>query len=163
MLTGAGDELQGIKRGILELADVVAVNKADGSNAAAAAHVRSELERALELVRPPGDDGWQPRVVTTSGQSGSGLDELWAIIEEHRTELSASGELERRRRRQLLSWLWSLVDEGLRLAVREHPRVAACLPGLEADVLEGRTTPTAAAERVLEAFVGGTGRVKGEE
>jgi LAO/AO transport system kinase len=163
MLTGAGDELQGIKRGILELADVVAVNKADGSNAAAAAHVRSELERALELVRPPGDDGWQPRVVTTSGQSGSGLDELWAIIEEHRTELSASGELERRRRRQLLSWLWSLVDEGLRLAVREHPRVAASLPGLEADVLEGRTTPTVAAERVLEAFVGGTGRVKGEE
>ena len=163
MLAGAGDELQGIKRGILELADVIAVNKADGANVAAAELARSELERAIELLRPTVEDGWQPRVVTTSGSSGAGLDELWATIEAHRVQLAESGELDRRRSRQLLSWLWSLVDEGLRRAVREHPRVAASLRGLEADVLEGRTTPTAAAERILEALVGGMGRVKGED
>jgi LAO/AO transport system kinase len=163
MLAGAGDELQGIKRGILELADVIAVNKADGGNLESAGHARTELERALRLLRPAADGGWSPTVVMTSGRTGSGLDELWSIVEEHRARLGASGELERRRRSQLLSWLWSLVDEGLRRAVREHPRVAASLPGLEADVLEGRTTPTAAAERLLEAFVGGASRVRSEE
>jgi LAO/AO transport system kinase len=162
MLTGAGDELQGLKRGILELADIIAVNKADGANIAAAEHVRSELERAIELLRPSGEDGWRPRVVTTSGRSGSGLDELWAIVEAHRAHLRAKGELEQRRQRQLLSWMWSLVNEGLRDAVREHPVVAASLASLEADVLAGRTTATAAAERILGEFVDGAGRVKGE-
>ncbi len=152
MLTGAGDELQGIKRGILELADVIAVNKADEANLAAAEHLRAELERALELLRPAGDDGWRPRVVATSGRTGAGLDELWAIVEAHRAQLVASGDLSRRRRRQLLGWMWSLVDEGLRAAVREHPGVATSLTQLEDAVLACRTTPTAAAEAILSAF-----------
>jgi LAO/AO transport system kinase len=152
MLTGAGDELQGIKRGILELADLIAVNKADGDNVTAAEHARSELERAIELLRPPDDDGRRPQVVTTSGRTGAGLDELWAIIEAHRAGLEASGVLERRRQRQLLSWMWSLVDEGLSAAVRKHPDVAGTLREIEADVLDGRTTPTAAAERILRTF-----------
>ncbi len=152
MLTGAGDELQGIKRGILELADVIAVNKADGANTEAAERARTELERALAILRPAGDDGWRPRVVTSSGSTGAGLDEVWKIIEEHRAVMEADGGLERRRQQQLLGWMWEMVDEGLQNAVREHPRVAETLASLESDVLEGRTTPSAAAENILKIF-----------
>jgi LAO/AO transport system kinase len=151
-LAGAGDELQGIKRGILELADLIAINKADGDNLAAAELARSEFERALGILRPADEDGWTPKVVTSSGQSGDGLDEIWEIISEHHELLSGNGELERRRRRQLLGWMWSLVDEGLRVAVREHSEVATTLADVEQDVLEGRTTPSAAAGKILEAF-----------
>ena len=151
-LTGAGDELQGIKRGILELADLIAVNKADGDNLQAAELTRTEFERALEILRPAGEDGWKLRVVTSSGQSGAGLDEIWQIICEHRELLTGNGELDKRRRRQLLSWMWSLVDEGLRSAVRENPMVADVLASLEEDVLHGEITPTTAAERILKPF-----------
>jgi LAO/AO transport system kinase len=151
-LTGAGDELQGIKRGILELADLISINKADGENLEAAQRVRAELERALTILRPRGDDGWTPRVVTSSGQSGKGLDEIWAIIGEHHALLSANGELQLRRQRQLLDWMWSLVDEGLRSAVREHAEVASKVENLEHEVLHGHITPTAAAEQILDAF-----------
>jgi LAO/AO transport system kinase len=151
-LTGAGDELQGIKRGILELADLIAVNKADGANLEAAEQARSELDRAIEILRPAGEDGWKPRVVTSSGLTGAGLDEIWEIILKHHKLFTDSGELEERRKRQLLGWMWSLVDDGLRAAVREHPDVASILEDLELDVLDGRATATAAAERLLDAF-----------
>jgi LAO/AO transport system kinase len=152
MLTGAGDELQGIKRGILELADVIAVNKADGANAKAAEHARAELERALAILRPAGDDGWTPRVVTSSGNTGVGLDDVWRLIEEHRAVMDADGGLERRRRKQLLGWMWEMVDEGLRIAVREHPEVDATIEELEKAILDLRLTPTAAAENILKSF-----------
>jgi LAO/AO transport system kinase len=151
-LAGAGDELQGIKRGILELADLIAINKADGDNVQAAENARSEFARALGILRAAEESGWTPRVVACSGRTGDGLDEIWRIITEHDDLLSASGELEKRRRRQLLGWMWSLVDEGLRSAVREHPEVANILAILEKNVLEGRTTPTSAAEKILNAF-----------
>ena len=151
-LTGAGDELQGIKRGILELADLISINKADGDNIDAANGARTAFERALAILRPESEDGWQPRVVTSSGHTGVGLDEIWQIIGEHHEQLAATGELERRRQRQLLGWMWSMVDEGLRSAVREHPQVAGRLESLEEDVLEGRTTATAAADDILELF-----------
>ncbi len=149
-LAGAGDELQGIKRGILELADLIAINKADGDNLAAAELARAEFERALGILRT--EDDWKPRVVTSSGQTGSGLDEIWAIIREHHDLLSANGELDRRRQRQLLNWMWSLVDEGLRAAVRDQPEVAETIAALEDDVLQGRATATSAAETILNAF-----------
>jgi LAO/AO transport system kinase len=149
-LAGAGDELQGIKRGILELADLIAINKADGDNIPAAELARAEFERALGILRSEGE--WQPKVVTSSGRTGSGLDEIWAILREHHDLMSANGELDRRRRRQLLGWMWSLVDEGLRAAVREHPDVSATLSSLEEAVLQGRTTPTSAAEKILNVF-----------
>jgi LAO/AO transport system kinase len=151
-LAGAGDELQGIKRGILELADLIAINKADGDNLQAAELARAEFERALEILRPSDESGWTPRVVTSSGQTGAGLDEIWRTIGEHRELLSANGELEERRKQQLLGWMWSLVDEGLRSAARGHPDVANTIAGLEEDVLSGRTTPTTAAERILNTF-----------
>jgi LAO/AO transport system kinase len=151
-LAGAGDELQGIKRGILELADLIAINKADGDNLQAAELARAEFERALEILRPTDESGWKPRVVTSSGRTGAGLDEIWKIIGEHHQLLSASGELENRRRRQLLGWMWSLIDEGLRSAVRANLEVAHILAALEGDVLEGRTTPTVAADQILSTF-----------
>ena len=149
-LAGAGDELQGIKRGILELADLIAINKADGDNLQAAELARAEFERALGILRA--EDDWQPKVVTCSGLTGSGLDEIWRLITEHHDLLSSNNELAKRRKRQLLGWMWSLVDEGLRSAVREHPEIARSIAALEKDVLEGRTTPTSAAERILRAF-----------
>ena len=151
-LAGAGDELQGIKRGIFELADLIAINKADGDNLRAAELARVEFERALEILRPADESGWKPQVVTSSGLTGEGLDAIWRLIAEHHELLSANGFLERRRNRQLLGWMWSLVDEGLRSAVREQSGIAAKLPSLDQDVLEGKTTPTAAAEQILDAF-----------
>ena len=149
-LAGAGDELQGIKRGILELADLIAINKADGDNLQAAELARAEFGRALGILRS--EEVWQPKVVTCSGHTGAGLEEIWEIVTEHHDLLSGNGELEKHRNRQLLGWMWSLVDEGLRAAVREHAQVADTLAALEEDVLEGRTTPTAAAEKILDAF-----------
>jgi LAO/AO transport system kinase len=152
-LTGAGDELQGIKRGILELADIVAVNKADGNNLAAARRTRAELERALQILRPGGREiDWAPRVITASGLTGEGLDEVWSLIEEHRTQLTPSGAFDERRRQQKRQWMWSLVDEGLRTAIREHDAASALATRLEQEVVEGETTATRAAERILEAF-----------
>jgi len=150
-LAGAGDELQGIKRGILELADLIAINKADGANVQPAELARAEFERALGILRT--EDGWKPRVVTCSGQTGAGLEEIWQLVSEHHRLLASSGELEERRRRQLLGWMWSLVDEGLRSAVREHSEVSKSLRALEEAVLEGKTTPTVAAEAILSAFI----------
>ena len=151
-LAGAGDELQGIKRGILELADLISINKADGDNLPAAELARAEFDRALGILRS--EDGWKPRVVTSSGHTGAGLDKIWQIISEHHELLSGNSELEKRRKQQLLGWMWSLVDEGLRSAVRGHPRVADTLEALEQDVLEGRITATSAAEQILGAFGG---------
>jgi LAO/AO transport system kinase len=147
-LAGAGDELQGIKRGILELADCIAINKADGDNLHAAELARNEFERALAILRSESEEGWTPKVVTSSGQTGDGLAEIWQLIVEHRALLTDSGALERRRQRQALGWMWSLVDEGLRSAVRAHPWVE----DLETDVLGGNITPTAAAAQILNSF-----------
>jgi len=151
-LAGAGDELQGIKRGILELADLIAINKADGDNLQAAEFARAEFERAIGILRPEDNDGWKPRVVTSSGQTGDGLEEIWEIIGQHREMLMGSGGLEEQRRHQLLGWMWSLVDEGLRAAVREHPEIAKTLADLEEKVLRGKSTPTSAAEKILKTF-----------
>jgi LAO/AO transport system kinase len=152
MLSGAGDELQGIKRGILELADVLAINKADGANRTAAARARTELERALAILRPPAAHGWAPRVVTCSAREREGLAEIWDLVQEHRRLLEGTGRFADKRRRQRLSFMWSLVEEALKAALHEHAEVAALLPGLERDVLAGRTTPTRAAELILAAF-----------
>ena len=154
LVEGHYDEVKGIKRGILELADLFAINKADGDNLKSANRGRVELERALQILRPAReDDVWSPRVVTSSGLTGDGLDEIWEMVAEHRQRLDDAGVFDDRRRAQGLQWMWTLVEEGLRAAAREHPDVAELIPKLEAEVVEGRTTPTAAAERVLRNFL----------
>ncbi len=151
-LAGAGDGLQGIKRGILELADLIAINKADGDNRAAAQRARAEFEGALQILRPKVEGRWRPRVVTSSAVTGDGLEEIHDLIVEHRRLMEGNGRLEATRRGQALHWMWSLVDEGLRAAVREHPDVMRHIDALERDVVEGATTATAAAEEILAAF-----------
>ncbi len=155
-LAGAGDELQGIKRGILELADLIAINKADGDNRAAAERARAEFESALHILRPAGDGRWVPKVVTTSAVTGDGLDEIHGLIVEHRRLRESTGQFGAARRRQALHWMWSLVDEGVRAAVREHPEIKRRIERLERDVVDGAMSATAAAEEILAAFgIGG--------
>lgn len=148
-----GDELQGIKRGILEVVDVLAVNKADGDHLAAARRARQQYLSALKVVRPT-DAGWRPPVLLTSGLEGSGLDALWQSLEDHRTHLEQSGTLAERRRRQQRQWMWSLVEEELLTSFRRHPEVRARLAELEAQVEKGELPPTLAASRLLAAFRG---------
>lgn len=150
-LPGAGDELQGIKRGVLELADAVAVNKADGDNLTRAQRAASEYDGALAVLRPVNAE-WKPRVLLCSASVGTGLGEIWDAILAHRRALSDTGRLAARRREQMLRWMWSTVDDHLRVAVRRHLGVRDELPILESDVLSGRLLPSLAAARVLKAF-----------
>ncbi|RJS22642.1 methylmalonyl Co-A mutase-associated GTPase MeaB [Corallococcus sp. H22C18031201] len=152
MLAGAGDELQGIKRGILEVADMLAINKADGDNEPRAERARAEYRAALHLMRP----GAEPEVTTCSAMEGTGIAKLWASVETQVGRREASGELGRRRRSQQVGWMWAMVQDGLRAALRAHPQVSTLVPALEADVREGRATPTSAALRVLDAFLPST-------
>ena len=151
LLAGAGDELQGIKRGIMEIADMIAIGKADGGNEAAAKLAKVELERALHYMTPA-QPFWTPPVHVCSALTGAGLDELWSDIEEHHRLFTEHGELERRRRRQRLEWMWSVIDRRLLESLRRHPDVQKALPGLERRVLEEEVGPTWAAEQILEAY-----------
>lgn len=153
LLSGAGDELQGIKKGILELADLLAVNKADGDNRQAAQMAQREYEAAMRYL-PSRSTSWQPPVLAVSGLTGQGLEELWGCVEDHRTLMSASGELEDRRREQNRAWMWSLIEERLEETFLSDRRVQSSLPELEKRVLEGSLTPTGAAESLLEIFTG---------
>jgi LAO/AO transport system kinase len=148
---GAGDELQGIKKGVLELADALVVNKADGDQRAAAERTLADHAQALDLLRPP-SPSWRPRALAASAATGEGIAAVWETIEAHRAALSASGELEARRREQARTWMWTLVEEGLREAFRRHPAVAARIEAVERDVESLRTTPAAAARSLLDAF-----------
>jgi LAO/AO transport system kinase len=148
---GSGDELQGIKKGVLELADGLVVNKADGDGRASADRTRHDYERAIGLLRPLSPT-WRPRVLAASGLTGEGVDAVWQMVLGHRDALGATGEAVARRRDQTRAWMWSLVDEGLRRAFRAHPDVSSRIPELEKDVQDLRTTPARAARVLLDAF-----------
>ncbi|TVQ96144.1 MAG: methylmalonyl Co-A mutase-associated GTPase MeaB [Deltaproteobacteria bacterium] len=153
MLTGAGDELQGIKRGIVEMADILAVNKADGANAQRAEAAARSTERALRLL-PPRPGAWRPPVLTCSAIEGHGLDRLWDEVVRHRERLEEKGELDRLRARQRGHWMWSLIDHALHHRLRTSPRAAAVLDEVEQSVLDGGTPPSDAARRVVDALFG---------
>jgi LAO/AO transport system kinase len=149
---GAGDELQGIKRGIIELADVVVVNKNDGELAPAAKTTATDYSSALRLVRSK-IQAWTPRVVLVSALEGTGIDELWSTVEEFRSTLDGTGELDRRRAEQAREWMWSEVSESLMEALRKDERVAEMADRLEAAVTDGELAPAAAARQILDAFL----------
>lgn len=151
MLPGAGDELQGIKRGLMELADVLAVNKADGDMKPAALRAARDLRIALRMLHS-GDARWIPPVLTCSGLTGEGVDDVWNAVLEHRAMLKAEGLLEKKRREQSEQWMWRLVDMGLRDAMRRDPRVRDLLGTLRGEVADGSTSPVTAARRLLSAF-----------
>jgi LAO/AO transport system kinase len=147
MLPGAGDELQGIKRGILELADMIAVNKADGEGAARAAAAAAEYRAALQILQPASPD-WRPPVVLISGLADQGLDAMWALIEEHRDRGEASGERARRRRGQQVKWFRTMLEERFLARLQADPRVKARLSGLEAAVAAGSLLAESAVEEI---------------
>jgi LAO/AO transport system kinase len=152
MLAGAGDELQGIKKGILELADALAINKADGDNVDRAKRAAAEYRSALRLFRHTAE--WEPLVVTVSALEERGMDEVWRIVEEHRARLGASGVLARKRQEQQRTWLWSMIEDGLRGQFLARDDVKRLLPEMEKAVAAGHLTPTQAARRLLEAGQG---------
>ena len=139
--------------GLLELADMIAVNKADGDNARAARTAARDYSAALRLTQPA-SASWTPQVVTCSGLTGEGLPELWARIEEHREALTASGEWDERRRGQQLAWMWAMVEDRLLAALHADSAVLDVLADAERRVLDGVETPSAAADRILDAFGG---------
>ncbi len=149
MLAGAGDELQGIKKGVLELADAIAINKADGNNIAKAEKAKIEYVNALNLLTPSSKI-WSPPVLTCSAVTLDGIDDIWQTILDHKKKLEISGELGEKRRKQALDWLWALVEEGLRERFYRNPDVERVLPTIVKAVEKGDTAPTAAAHRLLD-------------
>ena len=147
-LPGAGDELQGIKKGVIELADAIAVNKADGPGRDRASAAAADYRAALQIL-VPADAPWRPPVMLVSGLTGSGLDDLWAKVREHRGLLSERGELTAKRRRQDLGWMWALVDERLRARLRSDPALKDRLPAIEGAVASLAMSPAAAADEVV--------------
>ncbi|MCW2523495.1 MAG: putative GTPase [Frankiales bacterium] len=154
-LARTGDHLQGMKRGILELADVVAVNKADGEHELEAKRAARELAGALRLLRGGGDD-WLPTVLTCSGLSALGLDDVWKQLERHRTHLLDTGEFAVKRQQQLVAWTRSMVRDQL-LAVLDTPRGRALVADQERQVLAGELTPDLAARNIVEGLANYSG------
>jgi LAO/AO transport system kinase len=150
-LARTGDQLQGIKRGILELADVIAVNKADGPGAEDARRAARDLAQAIRLLRGRGNE-WTVPVLTCAGLTGEGLDEVWAKLVEHQERMRGTGAFDERRRSQQVRWTWQLVRAELEHRLRVHPGVRAAVPDLEKAVLAGELTPALAARQVLDTF-----------
>ena len=151
MIPGAGDELQGVKRGIIEMIDAIAINKADGENKGRADRARVEYASALHLFPAPAS-GWTPRVVTCSALTGDGVTELWNMVLEHRAFFEQGGKLAALRSRQALDWMRELVFFGLERDFRDNANVKRRLPELEEAVRHGRSTPFAASRELLALF-----------
>jgi len=148
MITGAGDELQGIKKGILELADAVAINKADGDNAAKAEKTRKELEMALHLMQPSFLT-WAAPVMTCSAITRAGLKAIWETVLDHHQRMAASGDLQAKRKSQSLEWMWALIQDGLQERFHRHPEIRRQLDRTIAQVRQGEMGPTTAARELL--------------
>jgi LAO/AO transport system kinase len=151
LLGGAGDELQGMKRGIIEMTDLVAINKADGNNRRKAEQARREYQNALRLFPEP-ESGWTPRVVTCSAHAREGIVEIWDAVAEHDAWSKETGYFERNRRDQVKSWMYEMIEHGLEQQFHGNRMVRASLPGYERDVVEGRMTSFRAAQRLLEIY-----------
>ena len=152
LLPGGGDQLQGIKRGIMELADLILINKADGDTEALAAQSAIEYRNALQLLRPRSPD-WKVEVQTCSARDNIGVADAWAVIKRHQDTLQSSGELASRRAEQARSWLWSEVKDSLLADLTENAEVRKHIKDLEEAASEGRMSAAAAAERLLEIYL----------
>ena len=146
-LPNSGDDLQAIKKGIVEIADIVVFNKAD-IDPHAAAFAKSQMKTAMTMLHPTSPN-WRPPVLTISALAKQGIPEFWAEIERYRSIMTNSGELDGKRRKQSVDWMWNMIDSGLRHYFREFPAVHSALPGMSHDVAEGRMTPGSAAQKLL--------------
>ena len=151
MLPGAGDELQGLKKGIVELADMIAVNKADGDNVDRARLAAAEYRGALNILTPQSAT-WSPPVVTYSALTGDGISELWDHVTDHRARIAKTGELDARRREQQVRWMWTMLEDRIHLRLKTDASLKAKLPRIEADVAAGRLSPMLAVEEIAQAL-----------
>jgi LAO/AO transport system kinase len=147
MLPGAGDELQGIKKGVLEIADMIAVNKAEGEGRNRAVAAAGEYRAALHIMQAASPN-WSPPVVLISGRENQGLDAMWEQVVEHRRRFLASGEFAQKRRNQQKKWMWTMLEARLFARLRSDPQVRALLPQLERKVADGELSPTLAVEDI---------------
>jgi len=148
MLSGAGDELQGIKRGVLELADAIAITKADSDNIEKAKNAAKIYETTMHMLQPTSPN-WDPPVLTCSALDMIGIVEIWQMVIKYHKKFTASGELEQKRQKQALDWLWSLVEEGLRERFDTNPEIKKRLRRIARAVEKGETSPTRAADKLL--------------
>ncbi len=153
LITGGGDELQGIKKGVIELADALVINKADGENKGAAGALRADYERVMHYLHPA-TEGWTTPVCACSSLHGEGIAGIWDVMSRFQKETQSSGLFGTRRRRQLIEWVQSMVDERLRHQFSHNDRVRTLYPQVEKDLLEGRTTAAGAVEHLMRAFEG---------
>lgn len=151
MLPGAGDELQGIKKGVLEIADLIAVNKADGDNEARARDAASDYKAALRILSA-NSGAWTPEVITISGRENIRLDALWARVLACRKAREKSGEFAERRAGQQVRWMWDMVEARFRERLAEHPQLAERVPALEGEVAKGELAPTLAADEIAKVL-----------
>jgi GTPase len=149
MLPGAGDELQGIKKGLVELADMIAINKADGDNIKRANQAAADYRGALHILTPRSEH-WQPPVITYSALTGAGIAELWQKILDHRSTTTESGDFAVRRREQQVKWMWSMLEQRMLARLRADASVRSKVKKLETEVADGRVTPAVAAEQIAE-------------
>lgn len=148
LLAGGGDDLQGIKKGIIELADMIAINKADGDNMRRAESAANEYRGALQIFTPA-NATWFPPVVTVSGRDNRGLQELWGKVVEHREKMKATCEFANRRQNQSVSWMRDMIEARMMAALKANPQVAAELDGIESSVRQGTLLPTLAVDRIM--------------
>jgi LAO/AO transport system kinase len=151
MLPGAGDELQGIKKGVIELADMIAVNKADGDNIPRAKAAAAEYRAALHILKPASAN-WSPPVVTYSAMTGDGLTAIWQSICDYRDMSTKFGELVAKRRSQQVAWMWSMLEERLFAKLRSDPELKSRLPQIEKQVAAGKLSPMLAVEEIAGAM-----------
>ena len=154
-LPNAGDDLQAIKKGVMELADLVAINKAD-IDAIAAQRAQLQITAAMQLLGMFGshdEKNWHPKALLLSALKGQGVDQFWAAVTQFKTLQSANGKLAARRQQQSLAWMWERIDSGLKQAFRQHPQVQQLLPQLTQEVLQGRMAASTAARNMLLAHM----------
>lgn len=151
VLTGAGDDLQGIKKGIMELADAIVVNKADGDNLARATVAQGEYERMIEFIRPA-TDGWKTHAYKCSAMTHDGLPELWAVMKKFERVTKESGAFETRRKKQVLSWVSSMIDEHLHNLFYDDKMIQGRLPLVKQAVLNGIVSPSQAVTELIKVF-----------
>ncbi|MGG1674998.1 methylmalonyl Co-A mutase-associated GTPase MeaB [Neobacillus sp. NRS-1170] len=159
LITGAGDELQGMKKGVVELADAIVVNKADGDNKMKAANVKTEFNRILHFLEPA-TPGWISQANTCSALNGEGLEDIWSMIRSFRQNTISSGYFHERRKKQKLDWIYSMVEEHLRASFYKNAEVLLCTPEIEKSVEKGSLTATNAAVKLLEIFENSTSPTK---
>jgi len=148
MISGAGDELQGIKKGVLELADGIAINKADGDNLTAVKKTKGDLEMAMHLIRPESPT-WSTPVLTCSSITEGGTKNVWESVLDHHKKFKASGEFQQRRKKQTLKWMWTLVEEGLKQRFKNNEKINKEIPFISQQVENEKISPSAAAEVLL--------------